>query len=138
VVSGGELHAPVAVTAAGTVTSRIGVTIEKYQPDQPLYLQWEVATADGAAVAARSSVARIVPFCPRGGCTACPADLGAAGGVHASDGVLDNNDFIAFIDLFFANAGAADIGRQGGVSGPDAAWDNNDFIVFIQRFFDGC
>lgn len=31
----------------------------------------------------------------------CPADLGVAGGGYGQDGVLDNNDFIAFISRFF-------------------------------------
>lgn len=32
----------------------------------------------------------------------CPADLGVPGGGYGQDGVLDNNDFIAFIGRFFA------------------------------------
>jgi cytochrome c peroxidase len=139
VVSGGETLAPVAVSAAGTATVRLDVDVDKYQPDTALYLQWEVATASGTGVAARSDAVRIVPFCPRGGCpSACPADLGNQGGGHAPDGILDNNDFIAFIDLFFALSGAADVGSQGGVAGADARWDNNDFVVFIDHFFAGC
>ena len=138
VVSGGETFAPVIVNAAGTVTERIEVTLDKYTPDQPLYLQWEVATATGTGVSARSDAVRIVPFCPRGGCVACPGDFGSQGGVIAPDGHLDNNDFIAFIDLFFTAAPSADVGKQGGLAGHDALWDNNDFIVFIERFFEGC
>jgi len=68
----------------------------------------------------------------------CPADLGVAGGTNGSDGILDNNDFIAFINLFFAADARADFGRAGGESGADGAFDNNDFIVFINRFFNGC
>jgi hypothetical protein len=67
-----------------------------------------------------------------------PADVGGQGGVHGPDGVLDNNDFIVFIDLFFAHDPIADRGIQGGVAGTDGAWDNNDFIVFIDQFFAGC
>ncbi len=70
--------------------------------------------------------------------TPCPADLGGQGGVHAPDGVLDNNDFIVFIDDFFAQDPAADVGVQGGVAGHDGVFDNNDFIVFIGLFFAGC
>jgi hypothetical protein len=66
------------------------------------------------------------------------ADLGAQGGVPGADGRLDNNDFIAFIDLFFGHDAAADFGGQGGVAAPDGHLDNNDFIVFIDRFFGGC
>lgn len=68
----------------------------------------------------------------------CPADIGQQGGQLGSDGLLDNNDFVVFIDTFFAQNAAADIGSQGGVSGSDGAWDNNDFVVFIDRFFTPC
>jgi hypothetical protein len=67
-----------------------------------------------------------------------PADVGGAGGVAGYDGILNNNDFIAFIDLFFANNPLADVGIAGGVPGHDNAWDNNDFIAFINYFFNGC
>jgi hypothetical protein len=69
---------------------------------------------------------------------ACPADLGQQGGIPGADGVLDNNDFVAFIDAFFAHGTAADLGSQGGVAGSDGQWDNNDFVVFIDLFFAGC
>ncbi|HZW07056.1 MAG TPA: GC-type dockerin domain-anchored protein [Phycisphaerales bacterium] len=68
----------------------------------------------------------------------CPADLGSAGGVAGGDGALDNNDFVVFIDFFFAGNAAADRGGQGGAAGPDGAFDNNDFVVFIDEFFGGC
>ncbi|MFT3683673.1 MAG: GC-type dockerin domain-anchored protein [Phycisphaerales bacterium] len=67
----------------------------------------------------------------------CNADLGAAGGVTARDGLLDNNDFIAFISLFFVTDGRADMGLPGGVPGSDGQFDNNDFIAFINAFFNG-
>jgi hypothetical protein len=71
--------------------------------------------------------------------TACPADTGSQGAVAAPDGVLDNNDFVVFIDRFFAGELAtADVGRQGGLPGPDNALDNNDFVVFIDTVFNGC
>jgi hypothetical protein len=31
----------------------------------------------------------------------CRADIGMQGGAPGQDGVLDNNDFVVFIDLFF-------------------------------------
>jgi hypothetical protein len=68
----------------------------------------------------------------------CPADLGAQGGAAGHDGVLDNNDFVVFIDYFFNHNPLADVGRQGGVTPGDGAWDNNDFVVFIDQFFAGC
>ncbi|MDP1661919.1 MAG: M1 family metallopeptidase [Phycisphaerales bacterium] len=66
------------------------------------------------------------------------ADVGAQGGAHYADGLLDNNDFVVFIDYFFAADANADVGSQGGVIGSDGAFDNNDFVVFIDRFFAGC
>ena len=67
-----------------------------------------------------------------------PADVGGPGGVPGPDGSLDNNDFIAFIDLFFASDPLADRGQAGGEPGSDGEFDNNDFIVYIGQFFGGC
>jgi hypothetical protein len=64
-----------------------------------------------------------------------PADVGVQGGVEGHDNHLDNNDFIVFINYFFAHDARADLGSQGGVHAPDNAWDNNDFVVFIDYFF---
>jgi hypothetical protein len=66
------------------------------------------------------------------------ADMGSQGGIAEFDGILDNNDFVVFIDKFFALDPAADQGQQGGVSGADGTFDNNDFVVFIDSFFAGC
>jgi hypothetical protein len=63
------------------------------------------------------------------------ADVGIAGGSFGHDHLLNNNDFISFITLFFAQDPAADLGVQGGNPGHDSAWDNNDFIAFINYFF---
>ncbi|MDP1662012.1 MAG: GC-type dockerin domain-anchored protein [Phycisphaerales bacterium] len=68
----------------------------------------------------------------------CAADLGSAGGVVGPDDVLDNNDFIVFIDYFFASDTRADFGGTGGVAGGDGVFNNNDFIVFIDAFFEAC
>jgi uncharacterized membrane protein len=68
----------------------------------------------------------------------CAADVGRVGGLAGSDGLLNNNDLIVFIDLFFASSPRADIGMPAGTPGSDGVWDNNDFIVFIDRFFAGC
>jgi hypothetical protein len=65
------------------------------------------------------------------------ADLGSEGGAEGSDNILDNNDFIVFISLFFSQDARADIGSEGGAEGSDNNWDNNDFIVFIGAFFAG-
>ncbi|MDP1661546.1 MAG: GC-type dockerin domain-anchored protein, partial [Phycisphaerales bacterium] len=69
---------------------------------------------------------------------ACPADVGGTGGVASPDGVLDNNDFVVFIDFFFNLDPRADMGSTGGTPGADGQFDNNDFVVFIDRFFAGC
>ncbi|HZW06832.1 MAG TPA: DVUA0089 family protein, partial [Phycisphaerales bacterium] len=63
------------------------------------------------------------------------ADLGSVGGVAGADNHLDNNDFVVFIDFFFAHNALADQGSTGGVPGSDGVWDNNDFVVFIDNFF---
>ena len=65
-------------------------------------------------------------------------DLGKAGGLPGADGTLDNNDFVAFIDYFFANDPQADFGQAGGEPGSDGLYDNNDFIVYINEYFFGC
>jgi putative intracellular protease/amidase len=71
-----------------------------------------------------------------GGPTACStADVGVAGGGPGQDRFLDNNDFIAFINYFFALDAIADMGIAGGLPGSDGVWDNNDFIAFINYFF---
>jgi hypothetical protein len=64
-----------------------------------------------------------------------PADVGMQGGVEGHDNHLDNNDFIVFINYFFAHDVRADLGSQGGVHAADGFWDNNDFVVFIDYFF---
>ncbi|HZW05916.1 MAG TPA: GC-type dockerin domain-anchored protein [Phycisphaerales bacterium] len=66
------------------------------------------------------------------------ADVGSQGGIPGPDSVLDNNDFIVFIDQFFAQTVGADRGSTGGVPGGDGQYDNNDFVVFIDQFFAGC
>jgi hypothetical protein len=66
------------------------------------------------------------------------ADVGSEGAMAQSDGQLDNNDFIVFINQFFERDLRADMGSQGGTSRGDGLLDNNDFIVFIGAFFEGC
>ncbi|MFT3684689.1 MAG: GC-type dockerin domain-anchored protein [Phycisphaerales bacterium] len=66
------------------------------------------------------------------------ADMGSQGGQTGGDMHLDNNDFIVFINMFFAGNPMADLGQQGGLPGSDGAYDNNDFIAFISIFFTGC
>ncbi|MFT3685733.1 MAG: GC-type dockerin domain-anchored protein [Phycisphaerales bacterium] len=66
------------------------------------------------------------------------ADIGSPGGVLGPDGLLDNNDFIVFINVFFAQNPLGDRGIAGGFPGSDGLFDNNDFIAFINQFFAGC
>ncbi|HYD02054.1 MAG TPA: GC-type dockerin domain-anchored protein, partial [Phycisphaerales bacterium] len=68
----------------------------------------------------------------------CTADVGVSGGLPGADGLLDNNDFVVYVDTFFAQAVAADIGVTGGLPGADGEWNNNDFVVYIDLFFAGC
>jgi hypothetical protein len=89
------------------------------------------ANGDGAVTQADRDIVAGITQC--GG-----ADIGSEGGAQGFDGVLDNNDFIVFIDLFFGQNPAADLGSEGGAQGADGIFDNNDFIVFIGLFFAGC
>lgn len=85
----------------------------------------------GATRSLGGPVARLTPQCS-------PADLGRAGGVEGGDGNMDNNDQIAFYNLFFGGCPAADLGAAGGVPGRDGLFDNNDEIAFWTLYFDGC
>jgi hypothetical protein len=66
------------------------------------------------------------------------ADIAGPGASGPPDGELNNNDFILFIDRFFAGDLRADYGKAGGVLGFDDRLDNNDFVAFIGQFFAGC
>jgi hypothetical protein len=66
------------------------------------------------------------------------ADVGQQGGVPGSDGQLNNNDFVVFINYFFDENPIADVGTTGGLPGSDGQFNNNDFVVFIDLFFNGC
>ncbi|HYC31711.1 MAG TPA: GC-type dockerin domain-anchored protein, partial [Gemmatimonadales bacterium] len=62
---------------------------------------------------------------------ACMADLAGPGAEPHPDGAVDSNDFILFIERFFAADPLADIGGAGGAARPDGRLDNNDFVVYI-------
>ncbi|MFT3685568.1 MAG: GC-type dockerin domain-anchored protein [Phycisphaerales bacterium] len=66
------------------------------------------------------------------------ADIAGAGADANGDGLLNNNDFIVFINKFFAQDPSVDFGSTGGFQGSDGRFDNNDFIAFIDLFFAGC
>lgn len=68
----------------------------------------------------------------------CTPDLGSQGGLSQPDGSLDQNDFVSFVDQYFARDYHADVGKQGGLVGSDGLLDNNDFVAFINLFMNGC
>ncbi|HYD00052.1 MAG TPA: GC-type dockerin domain-anchored protein [Phycisphaerales bacterium] len=95
-----------------------------------------VAAWEGENFGSASYTVTLTGVCHSTGGGGCgPADLGATGGVPGADSHLDNNDFVVFIDFFFAHNPLADQGSTGGVAGADGAYDNNDFVVFIDNFF---
>jgi hypothetical protein len=94
---------------------------------------WFVTTTGTASGAVAVEFRTNLPPLPCG-----TADVGGQGGAHGADGQLDNNDFVVYIDMFFAHDPAADLGSQGGLPGADGQWNNNDFVVFINEFFAGC
>jgi hypothetical protein len=121
----------------GTVTGALTQTLE-IEPvsgssgDEVARIRAVALTSCGSFVSSSATLSLILPC---GG-----ADVGATGGVFTGcgDGVLDNNDFVVFIDLFFNGDVIADVGSQGGVPGADGQFNNNDFVVFIDMFFSGC
>jgi hypothetical protein len=121
--------------ATGTGSTISGATSTHMQitnissADDGLY-KCEVTSQCGNAT---SRTVRLITFCLCG-----PADMGSQGGVPGPDGLLDNNDFVVFIDLFFQGNQQADVGQQGGIPGHDGMFDNNDFVVYIDMFFAGC
>jgi hypothetical protein len=77
------------------------------------------------------AIVLIQPACGR-------ADIAGEGAAAGADGLLDNNDLVAFIQLFFDGDARADLGAEGAAPVADGLFDNNDFIVFIDAFFAGC
>ena len=66
------------------------------------------------------------------------ADLVGPGGNPPGDGILDGDDFIAFINAFSSDGPLADIVGGGGTAPGDGVIDGNDFIAFINGFGAGC
>ncbi len=86
-------------------------------------------TPNGSA--SRTAAVLVSPAVP-----ACLADL--AGGPNGGpDGIVDGNDFVAFINAFGASDPLADI-AGGPNGGPDGIVDGNDFVAFINAFGAGC
>jgi hypothetical protein len=67
--------------------------------------------------------------------TGCAADLVSAGGIPVPDGIIDGEDFIAFINSFAL--GDASVDPLADIDG-DGTIDGNDFITFINTFGGGC
>jgi hypothetical protein len=99
------------------------------QLDGDLYAAGDFTTADGNPA---------VRFAKFASTTQAIADIGIQGGTPGTDGALNNNDFVVFIDYFFNSNPIADFGVQGGIAGHDGVFDNNDFVVYIDAFFTGC
>ena len=124
------------VDASGVYNPAIDVEVSYTAPaDQSIaHVEISVSNTEGSRVIEGDNFRfgpLIVPPCGQ-------ADVGIVGGEIGHDHMLDNNDFIAFITLFFATDPLADMGIGGGFPGSDGMFDNNDFIAFITLFFEGC
>ena len=121
------------VLAAGDYYLQVSMCCATYNNDRFWVVNDYVTTVanGGITVALRSNF-------PELGSPCGPADVGMAGGEPGQDSLLDNNDFIAFINFFFDQDPIADQGVAGGEPGSDGLYDNNDFIAFINNFFAGC
>jgi hypothetical protein len=65
------------------------------------------------------------------------ADIVGAGGLPPSDGNVDGDDVIAFMNAFSAGDSMADIVNASGQEPPDGTVDGSDFIAFINAFAAG-
>jgi hypothetical protein len=64
------------------------------------------------------------------------ADMGGPGASFGPDGMLDQNDFVMFLQAWFANEPLADLG--GPMSrGEDGFFDGSDIVLFVEEFFEG-
>ncbi|MFT5424331.1 MAG: hypothetical protein ACI89L_002126 [Phycisphaerales bacterium] len=82
-----------------------------------------LAVGTGATALFRDRVAAAITTWENSGC-GCPADING-------DGVLDNGDIGAFVQLFLGGDLAADINGDG-------ILDNGDINAFVQQFLAGC
>ena len=79
-------------------------TYRAYALGFALFTDQEILTAAGIAppVGNPQTVTTVIgPYTGYIDSYRCQADVGVQGGLAGSDGVLDNNDFIVFIDQFF-------------------------------------
>jgi hypothetical protein len=66
------------------------------------------------------------------------SDVSGPGQQLDCDGDLTADDFIVFINWFFAGDARADVAGQGQSPTPDGQFTADDIILFINRFFAGC
>jgi len=119
---------------------------------------YTIACADAAGTLGGGSLPSLtltlnVTITPPPVVTCSPADIAntdaettLTGG--GPDGAIDNGDFTAFFNAFFADVGdparaAGDIANTDGETtregaGPDGTIDNGDFTAFFNYFFQGC
>ncbi len=127
----------------GNVQFRYGtIDIENATGDYTIGIENQAGTAAvsvaGASLATGNRALTFTAVAARPTCApaACLADL--AGGPNGGpDGIVDGNDFVAFINAFGASDPLADV-AGGPNGGPDGIVDGNDFVAFINAFGAGC
>jgi|GEM_PF-3546141 len=73
-----------------------------------------------------------------GAADTCLADLVAGDGNPPGDGIVDGNDFQAFLNAFGAGEFLGDLVGGDGNPPADASVDGNDFSAFLNAFAAGC
>jgi hypothetical protein len=93
-------------TISGATTRTL--TINPVTTDDTAYYELEAyrtSPCDATATLSVRAVPALLAVSPPPPAPRCIADLGIQGGFPGSDGVLDNNDFIIFIEAFFNHTG---------------------------------
>lgn len=128
---------PVVVPPREGVWERISIGIDEAGGSSTLYFGWiGINDTRRYRCIVSDSIGNTVSDAAR--LTALTADFGSMGGDTVPDAILDNNDFIVYIDAYFSGDPRADLGTSGGQPGGDGRFDNNDFVVFVDLFFNGC
>jgi hypothetical protein len=70
--------------------------------------------------------------------SSCPADLDNGSGTGTTDGGVDINDLLYFLQRFEAGSIAADLDNASGTGTPDGGVDINDLLFFLAHFEQGC
>lgn len=68
----------------------------------------------------------------------CPADLDNGSGSGTSDGAVDINDLLYFLNQFESGGLGADLDNGSGSGTPDGGVDINDLLYFLAHFELGC